>query len=218
MQWGAPHSTQPPGQQNARYGHCWQGADVMCYAEDSGAAQQLRVDCGTIEGAIIESYDCGRDDYFNPAPPPGSYLATHWNVYDSAFLAPCAEVVPACGGGGTATATPRPPAATSGPAIEGTSRRGAALRATPGNWINSPHRYAYQWQRQSGRTWRNVSEGDQSALRRGHARPRPPPARDRHRDQRRRRHGRHVGRRPRPSAPSPSSARPARAAQPVRTE
>ncbi len=156
VQWGAPHSTQPPGQQNARYGHCWQGTDVMCYAEDSGAAQQLRVDCGTIEGAIIESYDCGRDDYFNPAPPPDSYLATHWNVYDSAFLAPCAEVVPACGSGGTATATPRPPAATSGPAIEGKSRRGVTLRAKPGNWINAPHRYAYQWQRQSGHTWRNV--------------------------------------------------------------
>jgi hypothetical protein len=78
-------------------------------------------------------------------------------VYDSAFLAPCAEVVPACGSGGTATATPRPPAATSGPAIEGKSRRGTALRATPGSWINAPHGYPYQWQRQSGRTWRNVS-------------------------------------------------------------
>ena len=33
----APHSTQPVGFQNPRYGHCWQGADVMCYLEDSGA-------------------------------------------------------------------------------------------------------------------------------------------------------------------------------------
>ena len=156
VQWGAPHSTQPAGEQNARYGHCWQGADVMCYAEDSGASQQLRIDCVPIEGAITESYDCGRDDYFNPAPAPGSYLATHWNVYDSAFLAPCAEIVPACGAGGAAAPAPRPPAATSGPAIEGASRRGSALRVKPGNWINAPVRYDYQWQRQSGRSWRNV--------------------------------------------------------------
>src|SRR3954469_17562109 len=31
VQWGAPHSTEPSGQQLAQYGHCWQGADVMCY-------------------------------------------------------------------------------------------------------------------------------------------------------------------------------------------
>jgi len=62
----------------------------MTYAEDESAAQQVRTDCVPLEGAITASYDCGRDDYFNLAPPPGSYLATHWNVYDSVFLAPCA--------------------------------------------------------------------------------------------------------------------------------
>ena len=155
VQWGAPHSTQPPGQQDGRYGHCWQGADVMCYAEDAGAAQQLRTDCVPFAGAITESYDCGRDDYFNPAPPPGSYLATHWNVYDSDFLGRCSELAPACGGG--AVAAPQPPAATAGPAIAGASRRGTPLRATPGSWINRPDRYTYQWQRLSGRTWRNIS-------------------------------------------------------------
>ena len=87
MQWGAPHSTQPAGQQNPQYGHCWQGADVMCYAENAGAASQLRNDCAPLPGTITVSYDCGRDDYFSPAPEPGSYLATHWNTYDSAFMA-----------------------------------------------------------------------------------------------------------------------------------
>ena len=74
-----------------RYGHCWQGDDVMCYLEDSGAAHAMRNDCPRIGGAIPQVYDCGRDDYFNPAPAAGSYLATHWNVYDNAFLAPCAQ-------------------------------------------------------------------------------------------------------------------------------
>ena len=40
-------------------------------------------------------------------PAPGSYLATHWNTYDSAFLAPCGEIAPACGGG--ALWVPEPP-------------------------------------------------------------------------------------------------------------
>src|SRR4051794_20395671 len=38
VQWGAPHSTQPLGGSAPQYGHCWQGADVMCYVEDGGAA------------------------------------------------------------------------------------------------------------------------------------------------------------------------------------
>jgi hypothetical protein len=126
----------------------------MCYAEDEGAAHPLETDCSPVAGAIVQSYDCGRDDYFNPAPAPGSYLATHWNVYDSAFLAPCAEIAPACGGG--AGGTPRPPAATTEPEIEGETRRGAALRATPGTWINQPRRLRYQWQRQTGRGWRDI--------------------------------------------------------------
>ena len=28
-----------------QYGHCWQGADVMCYAEDAGAAHAMQTDC-----------------------------------------------------------------------------------------------------------------------------------------------------------------------------
>src|SRR3954470_12697338 len=125
VQWGAPHSTEPPGQTLPQYGHCWQGADVMCYAEDSGAAHAMQQDCASLPGAIPQSYDCGRDDYFNPAPAPGSYLATHWNTYDSVFLAPCGEMPPACGGG--ALWVPEPPAASSAPTVSGAPRRGSML-------------------------------------------------------------------------------------------
>jgi len=100
VQWGAPHSTAPTtGADRSPYGHCWQGADVMCYLENSGAAHEMRDDCATFAGTIDQSYDCGRDDYYNPAPAAGSYLATHWNTYDSAFMATCPTITPACGGG-----------------------------------------------------------------------------------------------------------------------
>ena len=45
VQWGAPHSTEPRGQSLPQYGHCWQGADVMCYVEDAGAAHAMQQDC-----------------------------------------------------------------------------------------------------------------------------------------------------------------------------
>src|SRR5215217_2928373 len=129
VQWSAPHSTQPPGLRDPRYGHCWQGADVMCYVEDGGAAHALRNDCPRIGGAIPQVYDCGRDDYFNPRPPAGSHLATHWNVYDNVFLAPCARIAPACGGG-MAGLVPAPPVATAGPQVAGAPRRGRAVLAS----------------------------------------------------------------------------------------
>ncbi len=154
VQWGAPHSTQPPGGNAAQYGHCWQGADVMCYTEDAGAAHPMQMDCAAIAGTITQTFDCGRDDYFNPAPAAGSYLATHWNTYDSAFLAPCSQIAPACGG--DLEFTPEPPAATAGPAIAGASRRGRQLRSTRGSWINAPTSYSYRWQRLTARGWRDI--------------------------------------------------------------
>ena len=156
VQWSAPHSTQPVGFQYPRYGHCWQGADVMCYVEDSGASHPMRNDCPRVGGAIPQAYDCGRDDYFNPAPAAGSYLAAHWNVYDSAFLAPCAQIAPACGGG-TDGLTPTPPVATAAPALSGTPRRGAKVGALAGAWRNGPLTFSYRWQRLRRSRWRNIS-------------------------------------------------------------
>jgi hypothetical protein len=162
VQWSAPHSTQPPGFQLPRYGHCWQGADVMCYVEDAAAAHPMQYDCPRVGGAIPQAYDCGRDDYFNPAPPAGSYLASHWNVYDSAFLAPCTEIAPACGGG-TEGLVPAPPVATSGPALSGAPQRGAKVGALAGAWRNGPLTFGYRWQRQQRGRWRTIAGATKEA-------------------------------------------------------
>jgi hypothetical protein len=164
VQWTAPHSTEPIGLQNPHYGHCWQGNDVMCYLEDSGASHPMRNDCPRIGGAIPQVYDCGHDDYFNPKPPAGSYLATHWNIYDNAFLAPCTAIAPACGGG-MAGLVPEPPVATAGPQVAGNPRRGARVRAVAGNWRNGPIAYRYRWQSERRGRWSSISGATGSTYR-----------------------------------------------------
>ncbi len=128
----------------------------MCYAEDSGAAHAMQYDCARVGGAIPQAYDCGRDDYFNPAPEAGSYLATHWNVFDSAFLAPCAQIAPACGGG-TDGLAPAPPVSTVAPAVAGAPRRGATVASDAGGWQNGPLTYSYRWQRERRGRWGDIA-------------------------------------------------------------
>ena len=164
VQWSAPHSTQPAGMANPRYGHCWQGYDVMCYLEDAGASHAMRNDCPRIGGAIPQAYDCGRDDYFNPGPPAGSYLATHLNVYNTAFLAPCARIVPACGGGMTGL-VPEPPVATAVPQVSGAPRRGRPIAANVGSSRNGPLAYGYRWQRERRGRWATIGGADSSSYR-----------------------------------------------------
>lgn len=53
--------------------HCTDGQDVMCYA-DGGATYNPNVCTDRMH------FDCGRDSYFNPDPPSGSYLANSWNI------------------------------------------------------------------------------------------------------------------------------------------
>jgi hypothetical protein len=68
--------------------HCYEIYDVMCYTPKDGTADVFLHDC-EIVGELPnpgKPLDCGTDDYFNPAPAPGSYLAGHWNLYDSGFL------------------------------------------------------------------------------------------------------------------------------------
>lgn len=77
-------------------GHCTDEQDVMCY-DDGGPTSTMSNPCA------VQAYDCGQNDYFNPAPTGGSYLATHWNVHRSVFLcAPSACVGSSVGGGNPA--------------------------------------------------------------------------------------------------------------------
>lgn len=60
--------------------HCNDGLDVMCYADGGPQSAYVTSRCAqTI-------FDCGADDYFSAAPAGGSYLASHWNLFDSPFL------------------------------------------------------------------------------------------------------------------------------------
>lgn len=78
---GAVQSSAPHGNSG---GHCTDPASILC------AAGFRTGPCPAGFDAFDVPLDCGADDYFNPAPPAGSYLATHWNIYDSALLCPLA--------------------------------------------------------------------------------------------------------------------------------
>lgn len=73
VQDSAPHSTGA--------GHCADEYDTMCYSDGSGVPMSIRC-----PGLPAWHVDCNLDDYFNASPAGGSYLDTHWNAADSAFL------------------------------------------------------------------------------------------------------------------------------------
>jgi hypothetical protein len=142
----APHATD--------YGHCYDGADVMCYDDDFNASTYpLTAGCPTIPGVMNQVFDCGNDDYFNVAPAAGTYLATYWNTYDSPYLVACEDARPACGGTTVPDSNPKPPVSTSQPTVLGDARVGSVLTATTGDWTNAPTGYAYQWERGDGAQW-----------------------------------------------------------------
>ena len=68
--------------------HCYEIYDVMCYTPKDGTADVFLRDCEIVGEAPNpgKPLDCGHDDYFNQSPAQGSYLAGHWNLYDSGFL------------------------------------------------------------------------------------------------------------------------------------
>lgn len=90
--------------------HCTDGYDVLCYPDRGSKAGGYTATSCAWKGSGIKPYDCGADDYFNPAPGPGSYLATHWNVFRSDFL--CAPgACSTAGRSASATSSNQPPTA-----------------------------------------------------------------------------------------------------------
>jgi hypothetical protein len=75
VQLTAPHASATGG--------CTDGFDPLCY-DDLAIGSPLTFTCGPTGRFLL---DCGGDDYFSTAPTTGSWLAAHWNVADSVFLA-----------------------------------------------------------------------------------------------------------------------------------
>jgi hypothetical protein len=145
VQQSAPHST--PNS------HCWDGRDVMCYQDGSTGSQPYTTSvCDFVGGAIPQTYDCGHDDYFNPDPVGGTYIATHWNIYTSAFMGKCSDLGMACGANIVTTL----PVNTAPPTVTGAAQRGVVLAASAGTWFNTPTSYTLQWQRNTAAGWANV--------------------------------------------------------------
>ena len=79
VQPSAPHSSKD----DKDVGHCndeppmeKQGNDIMCRSDNPATVYEDKC-----KGSMTEMiYDCNNDDYFNPKPEAGSYLATHWNL------------------------------------------------------------------------------------------------------------------------------------------
>ena len=71
--------------------HCKDNVDILCYGK---WVLETGLRCQPSPSGALPPFDCGKDDYFSPAPAPGSYLATHWNLYESVFLCAVAECVP----------------------------------------------------------------------------------------------------------------------------
>lgn len=76
VQLDAPHANQTA--------HCDDAPSVMCPGQGPGYGQGIsNPSCARV---IVETLDCGEDDYWAPNPVVGSYLATHHNIAKSPYF------------------------------------------------------------------------------------------------------------------------------------
>jgi hypothetical protein len=68
-------------------GHCRDENDAMCY-DDDGTGPVKMMSPKPCPSAGDWQIDCHHDDYFDPRPAAGTYLATHWNTARSRYLQP----------------------------------------------------------------------------------------------------------------------------------
>lgn len=71
---------------NADTGHCQDAPSVMCSGNAEGYGKGVYIKaCGRV---LVETLDCGMNDYWAPNPRAGDYLFTHYNIAKSPFFGP----------------------------------------------------------------------------------------------------------------------------------
>ena len=138
--------------------HCTDEYDRLCYDDGSGAS--LTFLCASSQEPLL---DCNGDDYFNVAPPPGSWLATHWNLAGSAFL----ETAEPVGWTPPPTSVPPPSTPTSTPPAPAPAPAPTTTTSTPVPPATTRHWTVTRWQGRltAGRQQRRLQvDGDRGDL------------------------------------------------------
>ncbi len=129
VQYSSPNST-------GSGGHCNDEVDVMCYSPDGG---DLRQGGTVMHCAGSVQFDCGGDDYFDPAPEAGEYLSSHWNLGSPlnrfiVFSAASQTPPPAGGSGGGSVLPPVVDVVTGTVTSLAGKRQGSSKSAPEGGW------------------------------------------------------------------------------------